>query len=255
MSGHSKWSTIKRQKGAADMKRGQTFTKIANAIKLSARTGGGDPDSNPKLRVAIDEAKDVNMPKDNIQRAIDRGLGNIAGQNLEEVSYEAYGPGRVAFYIEGVTDNKLRTNQEIKGLLERSGGSLVGQGSVAYLFDRKGEIRVKGKGKGVDDEILELMDSGADDIEDYQEDGLQKYLVYTQQPNLTEVVNKITQMGYQIESKDIVFQPNTTTDINDVETAQKVINLAEKLESLDDVQKVYANFNLSNEVSEQLGYS
>lgn len=144
MSGHSKWSTIKRAKGAADIKRGLTFTKVANAITIATKMGGsGDPDSNPRLRMAVDEARGVNMPKDNIQRAIDRGLGKLPGQTLEEVLYEGFGPGKTAFLVEGVTDNKMRTLQEVKNLFDKNGGSLGGQGSVAYMFDRVGEIRVK----------------------------------------------------------------------------------------------------------------
>ena len=146
MSGHSKWSTIKRQKGAADIKRGQTFTKLANAITIAVKMGGsGDPESNPRLRMEMEEAKAVNMPKDNVQRAIDRGLGKLPGQTLEEVLYEGFGPGKVAFLVEGVTDNKLRTLQEIKNIFERGGGHMAGQGSVAYMFGRYGEIKVKGK--------------------------------------------------------------------------------------------------------------
>src|SRR3989344_270680 len=156
MSGHSKWSTIKRAKGAADIKRGMTFTKLANAITLAAKLGNsGDPDSNPRLRVAIDAARNANMPKDNVQRAIDRGLGRLPGQTIEEVLYEGFGPGKVAFIVEGITDNKLRTLQVIKNLFERSGGALASTGSVSYMFDRVGEIKVVGKNGSSEDEILE----------------------------------------------------------------------------------------------------
>src|SRR3989344_5581753 len=159
MSGHSKWSTIKRQKGVADIKRGQTFTKLANAITIAVKMGGsGDPESNPRLRVEIEEAKSVNMPKENVSRAIDRGLGKLPGQTLEEVVYEGFGPGRAAFIVEGVTDNKLRTLQEIKNIFERSGGSLAGQGAVSYMFERKGELKVIGKRGNKDEEMLELID-------------------------------------------------------------------------------------------------
>ncbi len=143
MSGHSKWSTIKRQKGVADIKRGQTFTKLANAITIAVKLGGsGDSASNPRLRMEVEEARGVNMPKENIQRAIDRGLGKLPGQTLEEVLFEGFGPGKVAFLLEGVTDNKMRTYAEVKNIFEKAGGSLAGQGSVAYMFDRKGEIKV-----------------------------------------------------------------------------------------------------------------
>ena len=245
MSGHSKWSTIKRQKGVADIKRGQTFTKIANAITITARTGGsGDPNSNPRLRAALEDAGKVNMPKENIQRAIDRGLGKLPGQILEEVIYEGFGPGKVAFLVEGVTDNKLRTNQEIRNLFERSGGSLGGQGSTSYMFDKKGEIKVKGKGGSVEEEMLELIDLGVEDVEDFVEENIQKYLVYTESPELNTMGNKITQAGYEVESQAMVMKPNAPVQIEDAETAKKVLEFAEKLEGLDDVQKVYANFDI-----------
>lgn len=245
MSGHSKWSTIKRQKGAADIKRGMTFTKIANSITIAAKLeGSGDPDSNPRLRMALESARGANMPKDNIQRAIDRGLGKLPGQNIEEVAYEGFGPGHVAFLLEGVTDNKLRTTQEIKHLFERNGGNLAGQGSVSYMFDRKGEIKVRVKGGSKDDEELELIDLGAEDIEDFEEEGLQKYLVYVESPELFTMGNKITQSGFSVDSQEIVFKPNTTVEVKDPVLAEKVLHFAQILEDNDDIQKVFANFEL-----------
>ncbi len=245
MSGHSKWSTIKRQKGVADIKRGQTFTKVANTIAIVTRMGGsGDPDANPRLRMVLEQARAVNMPKENIQRAIDRGLGKLPGQNLEEVTYEGFGPGKVAFYLEGVTDNKLRTLQEIKNLFERSGGNLGGQGSTAYMFDKKGEIRVISKANTKEDEMLELIDLGAEDVDDYQEENQQKYLVYTESPELNTMGNKITQAGFTIESSEIVYKPNITVEISEKELAEKVIAFAQRLEDHDDIQKVSANFDI-----------
>jgi YebC/PmpR family DNA-binding regulatory protein len=245
MSGHSKWSTIKRQKGVADIKRGQTFTKIANAISIAVKQGGsGDPNSNPRLRMALETARGVNMPKENINRAIERGLGK-GKEGLEEVIYEGFGPGQVAFYVEGVTDNRLRTNQEIRSIFERNGGSLVGSGAVAYMFDKKGEIRVKGKGeKEKDEEMLELIDLGAEDVEDYEESGIQKYLVYAESGQAAQMSNKITQCGYDIESQDLVMKPNIAQTITDKETAEKVLNFSEKLEDHDDIQKVFSNFDI-----------
>ncbi|MFH0937625.1 MAG: YebC/PmpR family DNA-binding transcriptional regulator [Candidatus Daviesbacteria bacterium] len=259
MSGHSKWSTIKRQKGIADIKRGQAFTKLANVISISSRLGGsGDSNSNPRLRAALEEARKLNMPKENVQRAIDRGLGKLPGQTLEEVIYEGFGPGKVAFYIEGVTDNKLRTNQEIKNIFEKAGGNLGGQGSVSYMFDKKGEIKVKSRKEKTtdyslqsatkDEEILELIDLGAEDIEDYVEDGIQKYLVYSDSGKVNEVSTKITQSGFGVESVEIVLKPNITVNISDKTLAEKVIDFAGKLEDLDDVQKVYANFDIPDEM-------
>lgn len=249
MSGHSKWSTIKRQKGAADIKRGQTFTKVANAITIAVKMGGsGNPESNPRLRMVMEDAKAVNMPKENVQRAIDRGLGRLPGQNLEEITYEGFGPGKVAFLIEAVTDNKLRTLQEVKNLFEKAGGSLAGQGSVGYMFDRKGEVKIRGKGEGKrEEEILELIDLGAEDIEDFLEENIQKYLVYVEGSELNTMSTKITQSGYGVESAEVVLKPNTLVEIKDKEIAKKVLDFAQKLEELDDIQKVYANFDIAGE--------
>lgn len=255
MSGHSKWSTIKRAKGAADIKRGLTFTKIANAITIAAKLGGsGDSDSNPRLRLAMEEAKTVNMPKDNIQRAIDRGLGKLPGQVLEEVLYEGFGPEKVAFIVEGVTDNKMRTLQGVKNLFERSGGSLAQVGAVSYMFDHLGELKIVSKGGSRNDEMLELIDLGAEDVEEFLEEnlpvsrqGIQKYIVYVQSPELNTMSIKITQAGYGLESQGLVFKPNILVEINNKESVQKVLEFAEKLEELDDVQKVHANFDISDE--------
>lgn len=234
MSGHSKWSTIKRAKGAADIKRGLTFTKVANAITIATKLGGsGDPDSNPRLRMVMDEARSVNMPKENIQRAIDRGTRKGEGQSLEEVLYEGFGPSKVAFLVEGVTDNKLRTLQEVKNLFEKAGGHLAGAGAVLYMFERVGELRVKGKGGSIEDEMLELIDLGAKDI--------QGYLVYTEASNLTEVSNKITQAGYGVERAQLVYKPTIFVEIKDKEASDKVLDFIRKLEESDDIQKVYTN--------------
>lgn len=249
MSGHSKWSTIKRQKGVADIRRGQTFTKVANAITIAAKLGGsGDPESNPRLRSALEEAKTVNMPKENVNRAIDRGLGRLPGQALEEVLFEGFGPSKVAFMIEGVTDNRLRTLQEIKNLFERSGGSLTGQGSVSYMFDRKGEIRVKSKGGSLEEEMLQLIDLEAEDVEDFKDENIQKYLVYIKGSELNTMSNNLTQVGYGVEQAELVLKPNTLVEITDKQSAQKVLDFAQKLEEHDDVQKVYANFDVSEEL-------
>lgn len=249
MSGHSKWSTIKRQKGAADIKRGQVFTKVASAITIAVKLGGAsDPDTNSRLRLALEQARSVNMPKENIQRAKDRGLGKIAGQALEEVVFEGFGPGNVAFLVEGITDNKLRTLQEIKKLFERSGGRIGGSGSVSYMFEKMGEIKVKSKDNSKDEEMLELIDLGAKDVEDYLAENMQRYLVYTEASKLAEVGNKITQAGFEIESQDLIMKPVNLQPINDQETAKKVIEFTEKLEEHSDIQKVHANFDIPDEL-------
>ena len=253
MSGHSKWSQIKRQKGVADQKRGQTFTKLANAITIATKLGGsGDPDVNPRLRMAIEEARSVNMPKDNIQRAIDRGLGKLPGQALEEVLYEGFGPFRAAFIVEGVTDNRMRTTAEVKNVFERFGGAMASQGSVAYMFDRVGEIKVRGREGGRrDEEILELIDLGAEDVEDYLEDGSQKYLVYVPAPQLNVLSNKITQSGFNLEGAELIYRPNTTLEVADRNQLARLMEFTEKLESLDDVHKVFTNFDIPDNLLEE----
>lgn len=258
MSGHSKWSTIKRQKGAADIKRGQTFTKVANAVTVAVKMGGsGDPDANPRLRVALEQARAVNMPKGNIQRAIDRGLGKTPTPTLEEVIFEGFGPGKVAYYIESLTDNKMRTLQGIRNLFDRSGGSLGGTGSTSYLFAKKGEIRVQSRGGDKEEEILELIDLGAEEVEDYLEEPhsaeatpgkIQKYLVYTESPELNTMSNKLTQVGYGVEEAGMVMTPLTLVEIKDPGIVKKVLEFTEKLEEMDDIQKIYANFDIPEEL-------
>lgn len=249
MSGHSKWSTIKRAKGVTDVKRGLTFTKVANNITLAAKLGGsGNPEDNPRLRTALEEAKSVNVPKENIQRAIDRGLGKLPGQTIEEVLYEGFGPGKVAFLIEAVTDNKMRSLAEIKNMFDKSGGSLAGSGAASFMFKRLGEIKVAhpaGGGRGKDEVMLELIDLGAEDVEDFLDENIQYYLVYTEATKIAEVGTKITQGGYSIESSELVRKPTILVEISDPQTAEKVIGFTEKLEERDDVQKVYANFDIA----------
>lgn len=256
MSGHSKWSTIKRQKGAADIKRGMTFTKIANAITIAARLGGSaDPNANPRLRVALETARAANMPKENVGRAIDRGLGKLPGQTLEEVTFEGFGPAKVGYLVEALTDNKLRTLQEIRNLFERSGGNLGSSGSTAYLFKQVGEIKVVSKGGSSDDEMLELIDLGAEEVEDFLESfdetlgkGMQKYLVYVSSPELNTMNSKITQAGYRVDESALVYKPTIFVEINDQEAAKRVLEFSEKLEEQDDVQKVYANFDIAEKL-------
>lgn len=246
MSGHSKWSTIKRQKGAADIKRGQTFTKLANAITIAAREGGGgDPVSNFKLRLAIDQARTANMPKENIQRAIDRGLGkSTAGGQLESTLYEGYGPGKISLIIEATTDNKNRTTSEVKSLLERNGGSFVSPGTVSWMYSEEGMIIVQKSGKTME-ELLDLaIEAGAENIEEAND----LVEIYTK-PNTLESVKKIlTEKGVLVESAEISKKPSTIVAITDPDTAKKILTLMEKLESLDDVQKVSSNFEIPDEI-------
>lgn len=245
MSGHSKWSTIKRAKGVTDAKRGLTFTKAGNAITIAAKLGNsGDPESNPRLRMALEEARSVNMPKENVQRAIDRGLGKLPGQSLEEVVYEGFGPSKVAFLLEGVTDNKLRTLAEMKNLFDRGGGVLGGNGSTAYMFKKVGEIKVAGKGGDLQDEILEIIDGGAEDVEQLNEDGKGKYLVYVDSTAFSATTDYLKQKDYVVESAEIIMKPTTLVKIENREKVEQILNFTEKLESYDDIQKVYANFDI-----------
>lgn len=245
MSGHSKWSTIKRAKGATDAKRGLTFTKVGNAITIAAKLGNsGDPESNPRLRMALEEAKSVNMPKENVQRAIDKGLGKLPGQSLEEVVYEGFGPSKAAFFIEAVTDNKLRTLQEMKNLFDRSGGALGENGSTAYMFKKIGEIKVLGKGGDSQEEILEIIDGGAEDVEELTEEGRLKYLVYADTTAYFGVCDFLKQNGFTIEYSEIIMKPTILIEIKDKEKAEQILSFTEKLEEHTDIQKVYANFNI-----------
>lgn len=248
MSGHSKWSTIKRDKGINDAKRGQIFTKYANGIAIAARGGGGNPDANFKLRLAIEAARAINMPKDNIERAIARGTGGAAGTNtLEEVTYEGFGPQGVALLIEAVTDNRQRTSSNIRALLDKAGGSLAGPGATSFQFKKQGDIVVALEDKNKEDVELEMIDLGASDVEEAGN----SLIIYTQPEELETVKEKITQAGYTVESAALTMIPTTTINLTDKEAAIKVLNVIERLEELDDVQKVYANFEMPEEIMQQ----
>lgn len=241
MSGHSKWSQIKRQKGVADVKRGATFTKMANAITVATREGGGgDPVSNFKLRLVIEGARAVNMPKDNIQRAIDRGLGKGSEGALEAVTYEGYGPGKVALVIEAVTDNKNRTTPEVRSVLEKSGGSFVTPGTVSWMFRDSGLITLVKSGKSFDELFEAAVDAGADDVEDSGD----MVGIYTKPNELDKVKNALLEKGLAIESAELAKRATTTVEVSDPEAQKKIFDVLERLEDLDDVQKVWANFNI-----------
>lgn len=237
MSGHSKWAQIKRQKGVADVKRGLTFTKIANAITIAVRQGGGvtDPSGNFRLRLAIDKARTVNMPKENIQRAIERALGKLAGE-LEEVVYEGFGPFGTAVIVEVATDNKQRTLPEIKNIFDKIGGSLGQPGTVSYLFCQMGMMVVE-KGSKSFDEILSIaVDVGANDLEDAGNE----VVVYTQTADLAKVRNLFESSDFNITSAELVRKPTAAIKVTN-EQIQKIRAFVNKLEELGDVQKVYTN--------------
>lgn len=238
VSGHSKWSTIKRQKGAADIKRGATFTKMANAITIAAREGGGgDVASNFKLRLLVDTARRVNMPKENIQRAIDRGLGKGGGAALETVSYEGYAPGKVAIIVEAATDNKNRTTPEVRSMIEKAGGTFASVGAVSWMFADSGFIVIPKQGKSFD-ELFDLgVEAGADDVEDVAE-----YVEMTTAPNNLESVKKfLEEKGVAIESAELIKAPTNYVVIEEASLKDRVLAFLDKIESLDDVQKVWNN--------------
>jgi len=237
MSGHSKWSTIKHQKAVADQKRGKVFSKMAKAITVIVKESqSGDSEKNPRLRLVIEQAKSVNMPKQNIQRAIERGLGSGEGSSLETIIYEGFGPERIAIIVECVTDNKNRTGSEVKSLIEKGGGSLGSPGSASYLFEKKGLILVKKK-EDTEQQILTLIDLG---IEDVEED---EFLieVYTKAEQLQEFKKKIEQEGFTIKEASLALKPKTFIAIENKEKMEKILKFLEGLENLDDTQKVYCN--------------
>lgn len=238
MSGHSKWATIKRQKGAADIKRGQQFTKLANAIVIAIRQGGGiaDPESNFKLRLAIDKARSYNMPKDNIERAISKAKGGPGGGDLHEALYEGFAPGGAALMIEAVTDNKQRTVSEVKNVLEKNGGTMGNQGSVSYLFQRVGEIAAPTNGKS-SDEILDIaLELNSTDY--LEEEG--DVIFYVAPSNLAAAKKILEEKGMAVFSAELVFKPLATIDVP-YESRGKINSIIEKLEDLGDVQNVFVN--------------
>lgn len=234
MSGHSKWSTIKRQKGINDARRGQLFSKLARAITLAARQGGADPSANFKLRLVIDKARGSNMPKENIDRALRAAAGKLAGQ-LYEVVYEGYGPGGVAIMVEAATDNKNRTAQEIKNIFEKGDGSLGTPGSVAYQFEPKGLILTE-KTEDLENTMLALIDLGAEDVQEV-DDGIE---VSVKANEVFQMKEKIEQTGVKIKSAEVTMQPVTTIS-TDSEKEIKLLKLIENLDEHDDVQRVFVN--------------
>ena len=243
MSGHSKWSTIKRQKGAADAKRGQLFTKLAREISIAARQGLPDPDANTRLRLAVDRARKENMPKDNIERAIQRAAGQAGGDQYEEIFYEGYGPGGTALMIQAQTDNRNRTVGEIRAVLTRAGGTLGENGSVGWMFDQMGMIEMPVGAADPDELSLEAIDAGASDVEAEGD----VVFVYTDPADLHRVREAIAGAGHEIESAQLTMRPKTLV-APEPDTAVKVIRLVEKLEDLDDVQEVFTNVDINDEI-------
>ncbi len=242
MSGHSKWSTIKRKKGAEDAKRGKIFTRLGRDIMVAAREGGGDESANPRLKLAISKARAANMPKENIERAIKKGTGEIAGGELVEILYEGYGPEGVAYIVEILTDNKNRALAEIKHAFNKYDGSLATNGDVMWQFDQKGYITVRGD-CDFDDLFMEAAEAGADDVVD--EDGIST--VYTPRDEFSAVEQALSQAGYELDDSELRWFPQNELDISKSKALQN-LRLLEQLEESDDVQTVASNLSISDEI-------
>ena len=247
MSGHSKWSSIKHKKGAADAKRGKIFTKLIKELTVAARLGGGDPGGNPRLRTAILAAKAENMPKDNIDRAIKKGTGELEGVSYEEVSYEGYGPGGVAILIECLTDNKNRAVSEVKYLMDRHGGSLGEPGCVSWIFEKRGLIIVE-KDKADEEKLLELaLEAGAEDVQEEEKE----FEIYTAPADFEAVKQALDDAGISYHLAEISMIPQNTVELEG-KRAEQMIKLMEALEDNDDISNVYANFDISDDVMEAM---
>lgn len=245
MSGHSKWSTIKRKKGAEDAKRGKIFTRLARDIQMAAREGGGDESANPKLKLAIAKAKASNMPKENIERAILRGTGKLEGVEMEEITYEGYGPEGVAFLVDILTDNKNRTLSEVKRVFNKAGGSLASAGSVAWQFEQRGVIVLTGEGHVFDDVFMVAAEAGAEDVVD--EEGT--ITIYTPRELLSAVEDALIEAGYEIDEAELKWSAKNETELP-LEKAMQNMRLMSDMEELDDVQAVASNLAITDEILE-----
>jgi YebC/PmpR family DNA-binding regulatory protein len=246
VSGHSKWHSIKHAKGAADAKRGKLFARLARQIEVAARAGGGDVDANPTLRTMVQKARDASMPKDNIERAIKRGTGELEGVRYEPVTYEGYAPNGVAVLVETLTDNRNRTGQEVKNIFTRNGGSLAEPGAVAWQFDRKGVVLLEKSAADEDTLMTVTVDAGADDIADLGD----TWEVTTGATELHSVIEALDAAGIAVASSDLTMQPSQTVPLAEAAAAKPVLRVLDALEENDDVQNVYANFDIPDEVLE-----
>ena len=248
MAGHSKWSKVKRFKGALDAKRGKIFSRFSKEIMVAARMGGGDQNLNPRLRTAVLAARAQNMPNDTIERAIKKGTGEIAGGIVEELMYEGYGPGGVAIIVEAATDNKNRTAADIRSTFAKNHGNLAASGAVSYMFRRKGQITV-GRATVEEDKVLEIaLEAGAEDL--ITDEDL--YIVTTPHDHLYQVGEAMNNAGIHFESQKLTFVPNTTVAVVNDELASQVLRLCDALEDNDDVQSVHSNFDISDELLARL---
>ena len=248
MSGHSKWAGIKHRKAAQDAKKGKMFTKIVKELSVAARCGGGDPNANPRLRLAIQRAKDINMPSDNIERAIKKGTGELEGVSYEEVTYEGYGPAGVAIIVEALTDNKNRTTSEIRNIFSKKDGNMAGSGSVNWMFEKKGYFLINKSTIDEDSLTAIALEAGAEDL---TQEG-DSYEVKTQLQDFEKVKKILEKKGVKLDVSEITMIPKSTIKITD-EKAKVVLGLVEALEEHDDVQNVYANFDIPDEVLKSIG--
>jgi YebC/PmpR family DNA-binding regulatory protein len=246
MAGHSKWASIKHKKAATDAKRGKLFTKLARAITVAAREGGGDPAGNHTLAAAIEKAKGYSMPKDNIQRAVDRGTGEGDAGAIERVLYEGYGPAGTALLVEAMTDNRNRTGSEVRLAFDRGGGSLGEPGSVAWQFEKKGVVLLDGT-RYSDDDVIGAIDAGAEDV--VEDDDTLKIICEPQ--SLTAVREALAGSGVEIESAELAMEPQNLVEVTDATEARRLIRLIEALDDHDDVDEVHSNFDISAELMEE----
>ncbi len=248
MSGHSKWSTIKHKKAAADAKRGKAFSKLAKEIMVAARQGGGDPSANITLRTLVQKARGINMPADNIDRAIKKGTGELESAQMDEVMYEGYAPGGVAVLVQVFTDNRNRSAAEVRHVFTKFNGSLAGQGSVSHLFNRKGIVEVDASATQ-EDKLLEwVLEAGAEDMSKEAD----VYEIVTAPADYPAVLECLEKHAVPIKNSEVTLRPETYMQVSDVEQAQSLIRFVETLEDLDDVQDVYSNFDIPDEYMEQL---
>lgn len=248
MSGHSKWSTIKHKKAAADAKRGKVFSKIAKEITVAARQGGGDPETNITLRTLIQKARGVNMPADNIDRAVKKGTGDLEGEQMEEIMYEGYASGGIAIIVQVLTDNKNRSAAEVRHVFTKFNSNLAGQGSVIRTFNRKGVIEVNSE-DAREDELMEwALESGAEDMTDEGD----YFQIVTGPTEYPDVLGKLEDKGVPVGNSELTLLPETYMPVTDVSQARSLLNFVETLEELDDVQNVYANFDISDEIMAEL---
>jgi YebC/PmpR family DNA-binding regulatory protein len=246
MSGHSKWHSIKHQKGAADAARGKLFARLARQIEVAARDGGGDMEANPTLRTMVQKARDASMPKDNIERAIKRGTGELEGVRYETVTYEGYATNGVAVYVEVLTDNRNRTGSDVKNIFTRNGGSLAEPGAVAWQFERKGVLILEKSAATEDDLMLAALDAGAEDIEDQGD----TWQITTAPSDLHAVRTALGGAGIAVTSADLTMLPSSTIALDEASSAKSVLRVIDALEEHDDVQNVYANFDIPDDVLE-----